>query len=46
MTREEAKNKIIFALDVDNLSAIDSWAEKLSGKVGMFKLGNKLFTTA
>lgn len=46
MTREEAKNKIIFALDVDNLSAIDSWAEKLSGKVGMFKVGKELFTTA
>lgn len=46
MTREEAKNKIIFALDVDNLSAIDSWAEKLSGKIGMFKVGKELFTTA
>ena len=46
MTSEEAKNKIIFALDVDNLAAIDSWAERLSNKIGMFKVGKELFTTA
>jgi orotidine-5'-phosphate decarboxylase len=46
MTRKEAKNKIIFALDVDNLKDIDCWAEKLSSKVGMFKVGKELFTSA
>lgn len=46
MTRDEAKNKIIFALDVDNLKDIDCWAEKLSRKVGMFKVGKELFTSA
>jgi orotidine-5'-phosphate decarboxylase len=46
MTRDEAKNKIIFALDVDKLSEIDRWAELLADKVGMFKVGKELFTTA
>lgn len=46
MTRDEAKNKIIFALDVDKLSEIGRWAELLADKVGMFKVGKELFTTA
>lgn len=46
MTRDEAKNKIIFALDLDRLSEIDRWAELLAHKVGMFKVGKELFTTA
>lgn len=46
MTRDDARNKIIFALDVDNLADIDLWAERLSGKVGMFKVGKELFTSA
>ncbi len=46
MTRDEAKNKIIFALDVDKLSEIDRWAELLADKVGMFKVGKELFTSA
>ncbi len=46
MTRDEAKNKIIFALDLDKLGEIDRWAELLAGKVGMFKVGKELFTTA
>lgn len=46
MTAEQAREKIIFALDVDSLPAVDRWAEKLSGKVGMFKVGKELFTTA
>lgn len=45
MTRNEAKNKIIFALDVDKLSDIERWSEQLSGKVGMFKVGKELFTS-
>lgn len=46
MNAEQAREKIIFALDVDRLSEIDRWAELLSNKVGMFKVGKELFTTA
>lgn len=45
MTLEQARNKIIFALDVDNISDIDRWAEMLTNKVGMFKVGKELFTS-
>ena len=44
MTRDEARKKIIFALDVHDLAEIDRYAEMLSGKVGMFKIGKELFT--
>jgi orotidine-5'-phosphate decarboxylase len=44
MNREEALNKIIFALDVHGLDDIDRWADTLAGKVGMFKVGKELFT--
>lgn len=45
MTLEEARNKIIFALDVHGLEDIDRWADTLTGKVGMFKVGKELFTS-
>lgn len=45
MTLEEARNKIIFALDVHGLNDIDRWADILAGKVGMFKVGKELFTS-
>ncbi len=45
MTREQARNKIIFALDVDNINDIDRWAEILTNKIGMFKVGKELFTS-
>ncbi|NTW99369.1 MAG: orotidine-5'-phosphate decarboxylase [Geobacteraceae bacterium] len=45
MTPEEARKKIIFALDVHGLNDIDRWAEALAGKVGMFKVGKELFTS-
>ena len=45
MTAEEARNRIIFALDVNGLTEIDRWADLLSGKVGMFKVGKELFTS-
>jgi len=44
MTRDEARSKIIFALDVDNFSAAKHWVATLSGRVGMFKVGKQLFT--
>jgi len=45
MTRDEARNKIIFALDVNGLAEIDHWSELLANKVGMFKVGKELFTS-
>jgi len=45
MTLEEARKKIIFALDVHGLEDIDRWADRLTGKVGMFKIGKELFTS-
>jgi orotidine-5'-phosphate decarboxylase len=44
MTSEEARNKIIFALDVNGVAEIDRYAGMLFGKVGMFKVGKELFT--
>ena len=45
MTLEEARKKIIFALDVHGLDDIDRLAELLANKVGMFKVGKELFTS-
>jgi len=42
--RQAARNKLIFALDVDNLDDARNWVEQLSGKVGVFKVGKQLFT--
>jgi orotidine-5'-phosphate decarboxylase len=44
MNRDDARKKVIFALDVNGLAEIDRYAEMLSGKVGMFKVGKELFT--
>lgn len=46
MTREEAKNRIIFALDVNSMAEIEQWSSLLNGKVGMFKIGKQLFTSS
>lgn len=45
MKPEDACKKIIFALDVKGVDEIDRWAELLSSKVGMFKVGKELFTS-
>lgn len=44
MTREQAKSKIIFALDIDEFSEIERWATMLAPHVGMFKIGKQLYT--
>ncbi len=44
MNRDDARSKIIFALDVNGVAEIDRYAEMLSDKVGMFKVGKELFT--
>ncbi|NVO00477.1 MAG: orotidine-5'-phosphate decarboxylase [Geobacteraceae bacterium] len=45
MTLEEARKKIIFALDINELAEIEQWSSLLSTKVGMFKIGKQLFTS-
>lgn len=44
MTSDDARNKIVFALDVNGLDEIEQWSALLSGRVGMFKVGKELFT--
>ena len=39
-----AKQRLIFALDVDNLEDARNWVAKLQGQVGVFKVGKQLFT--
>lgn len=41
---DSAKERLIFALDVDNMDAARSWVEQLNGQVGVFKVGKQLFT--
>ncbi len=45
MTRDEARQKIIFALDVDTMADVEKWAGLLAGRVGMFKIGKQLYTS-
>jgi len=44
MTRDQAREKIIFALDTGEFAHVQYWAETLADKVGMFKIGKQLFT--
>jgi orotidine-5'-phosphate decarboxylase len=44
VTRDEARQKIIFALDVHEFSEVEAWAARLAPHVGMFKIGKQLFT--
>ena len=46
MTREQARQKIIFALDVPGLAEAERWAGLLADRVGLFKVGKQLFTAA
>jgi orotidine-5'-phosphate decarboxylase len=45
MNRTEAKEKIIFALDVNGLEDVEKWAGLIAGDIGMFKIGKQLFTS-
>ena len=44
MTRDEARARVIFALDVPTFAEAKHWVSVLSGHVGMFKVGKQLFT--
>jgi len=46
MTRDEARGRIIFALDVENRADAERWVTLLTGHVGMFKVGKQLFTSS
>lgn len=39
-----AKERLIFALDVDDFSTAEQWVERLHESVGVFKIGKQLFT--
>ena len=41
---DDVRDRLIFALDVDNLEDAEQWVERLTGKVGIFKIGKQLFT--
>jgi len=42
--KSEAKDRLIFALDVDDFSAAEDWVKQLHTNVGLFKVGKQLFT--
>lgn len=42
----KGKDRIIFALDVDNSADALLWVDRLSGRVGVFKVGLELFVSA
>ncbi len=41
---EEARKRLIFALDVDSFEKAQEWVELLHQQVGLFKVGKQLFT--
>jgi len=41
---ESARQRLIFALDVDEFAAAEDWVSRLQEKVGVFKVGKQLFT--
>lgn len=41
---DDAKKRVIFAMDVDDFSQAETWVEQLHEKVGLFKIGKQLFT--
>lgn len=41
---DDARSRLIFALDVDSFEEAQEWVDRLHGKVGAFKVGKQLFT--
>lgn len=41
---QNAKQRLIFALDVDEFAIAEQWVERLHENVGLFKIGKQLFT--
>lgn len=44
MNDTSAKQRLIFALDVDDIAQAQSWVSTLKDNVGLFKVGKQLFT--
>lgn len=42
--RQDAKQRLIFALDVDEYTEAEKWVAQLQENVGLFKVGKQLFT--
>jgi orotidine-5'-phosphate decarboxylase len=42
--QDEARRRLIFALDVDAFEEAKKWVKLLHGQVGAFKVGKQLFT--
>ncbi len=42
--KDEARRRLIFALDVDSFDEAQAWVTRLQGRVGVFKVGKQLFT--
>jgi len=42
--KEGARDRLVFALDVDSFEEAERWVKRLQGKVGIFKVGKQLFT--
>jgi len=42
--RQTARERLIFALDVDDFPAAEAWVKQLHENVGLFKIGKQLFT--
>lgn len=42
--KEEARDRLVFALDVDSFEDAERWVKLLRDKVGIFKVGKQLFT--
>lgn len=40
------QDRLIFALDAPGVEEALSWVDRLSGSVGLFKVGKELFTSA
>ena len=41
---EQARKRLIFALDVETLPEAETWVRRLRSRVGVFKVGKQLFT--
>ncbi len=42
--KAQARERLIFALDVDSFAEAERWVRRLHGQVGLFKVGKQLFT--
>ena len=46
ISNSRPEDRLIFALDAPGVEEASSWIDRLSGSVGLFKVGKELFTSA